>query len=185
MNSLSIREIKHSLDIVDTIGADVELHQRGNKWAAICPFHGDRNPSFFVFPDSQRFHCFGCGEHGDVIDFVQKYHGLSFKDSLAFLGIEQSQFRPETNEEIQRRKRRRELVDRFRRWGVKKADEVGLILRNCLRLLDKIQTVDDMDKYGNLYHMIPQLEYELEILISGNDELKFGYWEEEIRNVGL
>jgi len=54
---------------------------------APCPFHSERTPSFIVNADKQTFHCFGCGEHGDVIDFIMKLHKLSFKDALVYLGI--------------------------------------------------------------------------------------------------
>lgn len=53
----------------------------------LCPFHDDRNPSFVVNPHTQTFKCFGCGAHGDVVDFVCLYYGLSFKEALSYLGI--------------------------------------------------------------------------------------------------
>jgi DNA primase len=71
-------------DIIQTIEqAGIEL-KRGK---SLCPFHAERTPSFIVNQKKQTFHCYGCGEHGDVIDFIRKLHGLSFKDALVYLGI--------------------------------------------------------------------------------------------------
>lgn len=70
---------------------------------ALCPFHDERTPSFTVSGKRQRFHCFGCGESGDVIDFIKKLHNLSFKDAISYLGV-----RPghpvQINQAIQRRR---------------------------------------------------------------------------------
>jgi len=49
-------------------------------WQGLCPFHGEKEPSFTVYEDN--FYCFGCGEHGDVIDFVMKKEGIDFKNAL-------------------------------------------------------------------------------------------------------
>ena len=76
-------------DIISTIEAeDIELKKRGNSFWACCPFHQDENPSFKVDSDKQTYHCFGCGAHGDVIDFILELGGLSFKDALTYLGMQ-------------------------------------------------------------------------------------------------
>ena len=77
--------------------------------------HDDRNPSFYIFPDN-RFKCFGCGESGDSIDFVQKLYGLSFKDTLKHLEIEQGTITPEIKKDIQKCKRKAELLREFKKW---------------------------------------------------------------------
>lgn len=58
---------------------------------ALCPFHSERTPSFMVNRNKQTFHCWGCGEHGDVISFIMKLKGISFKDALIYLGIKSGQ----------------------------------------------------------------------------------------------
>ena len=81
--------LKKDVDIVSIIeSTGVELNRSGTRHVGLCPFHDDRNPSFYVFTDTDRFKCFGCGESGDVIDFIRKYYDLSFKDALNHLGIE-------------------------------------------------------------------------------------------------
>ena len=57
----------------------------------LCPFHSERTPSFIVNRNKQTFHCLGCGEHGDVISFIMKLKGISFKDALVYLGIKSGQ----------------------------------------------------------------------------------------------
>ena len=74
-----IREIA---DIVQIIGESVELKRAGSRYTGLCPFHAEKTPSFSVNPQGQFFHCFGCGESGDVFSFVMKYHRLSFPEAL-------------------------------------------------------------------------------------------------------
>ena len=80
----AIERIKQKLDIVEEIGAVVPLKKSGKAWRGLCPFHGERTPSFYVYPDG-HWRCFGCNEHGDLITFVEKTQGLDFIDALALL----------------------------------------------------------------------------------------------------
>ena len=74
-------------DIIHVIGQRVELRRAGKEFVGLCPFHADKTPSFSVNDDIGVFHCFGCGESGDVIDFVRKLDGLSFTEARKALGI--------------------------------------------------------------------------------------------------
>src|SRR5579883_3373754 len=80
-----IERIKQKLDIVDEIGAVVSLKKSGKAYKGLCPFHGERTPSFYVFPDNGTYHCFGCHEYGDIFTFVEKQQNLDFRDALALL----------------------------------------------------------------------------------------------------
>jgi DNA primase len=71
---------------------------------ALCPFHDERTPSFIVSQARQTFHCFGCGAHGDVITFIMKLKGLSFKDALSYLGMAPGKPAP-IDPDIQRRRK--------------------------------------------------------------------------------
>lgn len=78
-------EVKARVDIVEIVGEYVDLKKSGVEWKANCPFHDERTPSFFVVPKKQIFHCFGCGENGDVFNFLELKAGMPFLDALKYL----------------------------------------------------------------------------------------------------
>lgn len=80
-----IRAVKEAVDIVEIVGERLQLQRAGSNLKANCPFHSEKTPSFFINPQLQRFRCFGCGEAGDVFEFLQKYEGMSFFESLEYL----------------------------------------------------------------------------------------------------
>jgi DNA primase len=80
-----IETIKAKIDVVDEVGLVVALRKSGKSFQGLCPFHNERTPSFYVFPESQTWRCFGCHEGGDVFTFVEKQQGLDFRDALLYL----------------------------------------------------------------------------------------------------
>lgn len=79
----AIDEVKSRVDIVELVGGYVNLLRSGGSFKANCPFHQERTPSFYVFPDRQSWRCFGaCAEGGDALSFVMKAEGLEFRDAL-------------------------------------------------------------------------------------------------------
>jgi DNA primase len=77
-----IDEIKASVNIVDIIGESVALTKAGRNYLGLCPFHGEKTPSFNVVEDKQFYHCFGCGKSGDVFKFVEETRGVPFAESV-------------------------------------------------------------------------------------------------------
>ena len=84
-NADAINEIKTRLGIVDVVQARTPLQRSGRNFKGLCPFHGEKTPSFVVFPETQSYHCFGCGANGDIFGFVMNSEGLEFRDALARL----------------------------------------------------------------------------------------------------
>lgn len=78
-----VDELKSHLDIIQVVGERVQLRKAGAaSWKGLCPFHGEKTPSFHVHADRQFFHCFGCGAAGDVIEFVKRSDGSTFPDAV-------------------------------------------------------------------------------------------------------
>ncbi len=77
-----IQELLNRIDVVELIDAYVPLKKAGANFAACCPFHSEKSPSFTVSPTKQFYHCFGCGAHGTAISFLMEYSGLGFIDAL-------------------------------------------------------------------------------------------------------
>ncbi len=105
-------EVKSKLSIVDVVGEAVQLRKAGTTYKGLCPFHGEKTPSFVVTPARDSWHCFGCGEGGDIFSFIMKRDGLTFPEALKRLaaraGIEIDE---RTSREDARRARLREVLE--------------------------------------------------------------------------
>ncbi len=105
-------EVKSRLSIVDVVGESVALKKAGTTFKGLCPFHGEKTPSFVVTPGRETYHCFGCGKGGDVFNFVMERDGLSFPDALKLLaakaGVELDE---RSRQDDARRARLREVVE--------------------------------------------------------------------------
>jgi DNA primase len=78
-------EVKGKLSVADVVGETVQLKKAGSTYKGLCPFHGEKTPSFTVTPARDSWKCFGCGEGGDIFSFVMKRDGLSFPEALKVL----------------------------------------------------------------------------------------------------
>ncbi|BBW95563.1 DNA primase [Geobacillus sp. FSL W8-0032] len=83
----TIEAIRRGVDIVDVIGEYVQLKKQGRNYFGLCPFHGEKTPSFSVSPEKQIFHCFGCGAGGNVFTFLMDIEGLSFVEAAKRLAV--------------------------------------------------------------------------------------------------
>ncbi|MGO2322489.1 DNA primase [Vibrio casei] len=77
-----IDDLLARVDIVDLVDPRVKLKKQGKNYGACCPFHNEKSPSFIVSPDRQTYHCFGCGVHGNAIDFMMEYERLEFVEAI-------------------------------------------------------------------------------------------------------
>ncbi|MCB1230943.1 MAG: DNA primase [Verrucomicrobiae bacterium] len=118
----TIERIIDETDIVEVVSSYFPLKRAGSRFVALCPFHNEKSPSFGVNPQRQIFHCFGCGEGGDVIGFVQKYENLPFVDAVKKLadraGIPIIEQAFDAKEEAGRRHRRelQTVMSRATEW---------------------------------------------------------------------
>lgn len=87
-----IDDLLARLDIVDIVDARVKLKKKGKNYGACCPFHNEKTPSFSVSQEKQFYHCFGCGVHGNAIDFMMEFERLDFVEAIeelaSFLGLD-------------------------------------------------------------------------------------------------
>ncbi len=105
-----ISEIRSRADIVAVVGQHVQLKKAGRNWKGLCPFHGEKTPSFNVSPDKGFYHCFGCQKHGDVFTFVMELEGKSFVEAAEQLGARFGVAVPKVDESPELRKARGERV---------------------------------------------------------------------------
>ncbi|HOK63530.1 MAG TPA: DNA primase, partial [Soehngenia sp.] len=80
-----VDKIKEEVDIVELISSYVQLKKTGINYVGLCPFHSEKTPSFTVSPNKKLYHCFGCGEGGDVIGFIMKKENLDFIGAVKFI----------------------------------------------------------------------------------------------------
>ncbi len=102
-----VQQVKDATDIIQVIGERIKLQRSGSSYKAPCPFHSEKTPSFFVSEQLQRYRCFGCGETGDALDFLQKYEAMSFAEALKYLadqaGIQLAEFQKTNDDELRER----------------------------------------------------------------------------------
>ncbi|MXO63433.1 virulence-associated protein E [Altererythrobacter oceanensis] len=85
MGLLDLDTIRRAHPLPQVVAGVVKLQRAGSEWKACCPLHNDRSPSFTIFDGGNRFQCFGCGAHGDVLDFIQQLHGVGLREAAAML----------------------------------------------------------------------------------------------------
>ena len=94
------QDLLNRVDIVDVVSRYVQLKKGGANYLGLCPFHGEKTPSFTVSPAKQFYHCFGCGVHGNAISFLIEYQGLGYieavKDLAESVGMRMPEFEPRT-----------------------------------------------------------------------------------------
>ncbi|HKC42698.1 MAG TPA: DNA primase [Burkholderiales bacterium] len=98
------QDLLNRVDIVDVISGRVPLKKSGANWVGLCPFHGEKTPSFSVSQTKQFYHCFGCGAHGNAIGFLMEYAGLGYVEAVRELAESVGMKLPELRSEERTRK---------------------------------------------------------------------------------
>ncbi|MBA2382957.1 MAG: DNA primase [Chloroflexi bacterium] len=105
-------EVKNKLSVVDVVGETVQLKKAGSTFKGLCPFHGEKTPSFTVTPVRDSWKCFGCGEGGDIFSFVMKRDSLSFPEALKVLAAKAGvEIDERTTREDARKARLRDVME--------------------------------------------------------------------------
>ena len=104
-----IQELLSRVDVVDVVGRYVQLKKGGANFMGLCPFHGEKSPSFSVSPSKQFYHCFGCGANGNAIGFLMEHVGMGFVESVKELASQVGLQVPEEDISPQEREFRAKL----------------------------------------------------------------------------
>jgi DNA primase len=107
-----VQDLLSRTDIVEVVGRHVQLKKAGINHKGLCPFHGEKSPSFIVSASRQTYHCFGCGVHGNAIGFLMEHSGMGFLEAVRDLAQQTGLTVPEDDRSPQERERAAELKER-------------------------------------------------------------------------
>jgi DNA primase len=107
-----IQDLLARSDIADVVGKYVTLKKAGINYKGLCPFHGEKSPSFIVSPTRQTYHCFGCGVHGNAVGFLMEWGGMGFVDAVKDLAQIQGMPVPDDNVRPEERERQRQVKEK-------------------------------------------------------------------------
>ncbi|MFM7699045.1 MAG: DNA primase [Limnohabitans sp.] len=137
-----IQELVARADVVEVVGRYVQLKKGGANYMGLCPFHGEKSPSFTVSPSKQFFHCFGCGKNGNAIGFLMEHAGMSFVDAVKDLAQSYGMQVPEDESDpmdrqraAQNRQRQANLSDVLK----KAADAYRKQLKDCVKAVEYLK----------------------------------------------
>jgi len=168
---LNITEQIKGVDLAAVVEkTGVALRPGGDRYSAICPLHADNDPSFFIYPNN-TFHCFGCGEHGDAVDYVRKLYGFNFQDAVRYLGLENKPLSSKQVKQIKQKQSRHfylihresELIFTFTHLiqGTRKLIESGFI-----------KGIEELEQVAPLLHQLPAWRHYRMILCVGSQDEK-------------
>lgn len=161
---------KTQYDLVDYVrSCGIEVINKGRRNWACCPFHTEKTPSFIV--DQTRYHCFGCGESGDILDFIQKLKCVDIKEAMNMLGVT-----PDIDPGYKKRKVEKESVKLFRQWESRLSAAYGKLIVESKRMISGIRDEEELEIYAGLINLTQEAEYHLWLLVHGSDKDKYDFW---------
>jgi len=166
LTSDKVCQAKQNADLPAIVkAAGVELRPAGgDRLKGLCLFHSEKTPSFIVYRDQGRYHCYGCGVHGDVIDFIRHSRGLSFPEALKALGADDYRISTSELKAIQARQRLQKAQRRRER-------DLAYTLGTAIRIAEKtLSDTDNADWEVNVLILqhLETLKYQHQIFIDGN-----------------
>lgn len=158
--------------IVEVVGQHLPLRRAGKELAGLCPFHAEKTPSFTVNEDKGVFYCHGCHEGGDVIDFVRKLKGFSYREAIAELGMDATAQRPPPD--------RRLLVEarRLARWADEQTRRAECLLCEIGKRAPRARELRWREEAATLFREWVILETLAEDL-QHHDHVLHLYWQRE------
>jgi CHC2 zinc finger len=155
--------------ILEIVSEHVLLRRSGKEHIGPCPFHDDTHPSLSVNEEKGLFHCFGCGESGDVIRFVELIEQTDFKGALKILGIETGRPKPKPT----RDNRKRRAAALFAAWINEQHLKIGVLCRELSRQIALAERIPDPE-------LVESLTHEWEILSDLHEDLQDPAYAEEL-----
>ncbi|MFB5580455.1 CHC2 zinc finger domain-containing protein [Bacillus albus] len=181
---VSIEQIKESISIVEALEqyTHVKVSNPNRRSISVrCPFHPDGSPSMAIYPNTNTFKCFtGCndGRVGDVIDVVRLANSVDVKEAIVTLAKDfglQNPTAEENNKLHKKRKRKKENTLVAAALNKKVIEQINNLneLAKAIRVqIKSIKTMEELEQLGEMYHLLPQIEYWLDCLVDDSEYVK-------------
>lgn len=171
-----LEQIRQRISLYDVVSKHAQgMKKKGRDWWACCPFHHEKTPSFHIHENKGYYHCFGCGAHGNVFDFIKEVRGGSFVDAVVYLGEMAGvdvQFEAYDKEEQKRRQDGFEVLEKTASFYEKNLQNADLNYFEKRGL--SVQTIEDfrlglaLDEWSSLTDHLMQQGYKQDILLESN-----------------
>ncbi|EMA6342211.1 CHC2 zinc finger domain-containing protein [Bacillus cytotoxicus] len=190
---ISIEQIKENISIIEALEqyTHVKVPNPNRRSISVrCPFHSDSSPSMAIYPNTNTFKCFtGCndGRVGDVIDVVRLAHHVDVKEAIATLAKDFGLQNPTAEEKrrlYKKRQRKKEntLAAAFlNKKIIEQINNLNTLSEHIQKRMRAMRTIEELERLGDMYHLLPQIEYWLDCLVDESEYVKITALEETNR----
>lgn len=187
---ISIEQIKEDISIIEALEqyTHVKVSNPNRRSISVkCPFHSDSSPSMAIYPNTNTFKCFtGCndGRVGDVIDVVRLTHSVDVKEAIITLAKDFGLQNPTAEEKqklSRKRKRKKEntlAATALNKKVIQQINNLNNLVKAIQVQMKAIKTMNELEQLGEMYHLLPQIEYWLDCLVDDSDYVKLSVLEE-------